>query len=153
MATGSPFGKGAGLDRKQFWIWVGALLAVKIALVVGWDAYPAMINSTKSLETVLMVFVAMTIGARFKDIGWNRWMGIAIAVVIVFVLPLVLLFGVALPSGQMANAAPDASPLDILPWYVGWSSTACLLVLVVIAGVQPSKIDAGPAQAPGRAHP
>jgi hypothetical protein len=151
MATGTPFGKGAGLNRKQFWIC--ALLAANITLVVGCDAYPAMVNSTKSLETVLMVFVAMTIGARFKDIGWNRWMGIAIALVIVFVLPLVLLFGVTLPSDQMANAAPDASPLDILPWYVGWSSTACLLVLVVIAGIQPSKIDAGPAQASGRAHP
>jgi hydrogenase-4 membrane subunit HyfE len=152
MATGSPFGKGASLDRKQFWIWVGALLAAKIALVVGWEVYPAMIDATKSVDTVLMAFVAMTIGARFKDIGWNRWIGIAIAAVIVFVLPLALLFAVALPSGQMANAAPDANPLDILPWYVGWSSTACLLVLVVIAGVRPSKTDAGPAQA-GLAHP
>ena len=137
--SGSIFSRQSNVTRKQFWIWICCLLAAKIALVVFIDLSPQNASVAKPLDTVIVIFIATTIGARFNDIGWRRWLGIAITLVIMIALPLVVLFAVVIPNDSLNKVPAGGSPLDVLPWYVGWSSTACLVVLLAIAGSRPSR--------------
>jgi hypothetical protein len=134
--SGTIFSRQASLNRKQFWIWIACLLLVKLAtgisFVLSEDSH-----ILSYIDTVLAVFIAMTIGARFNDIGWRRWLGIVIALLIMVVLPIALLFAWIIPSGALDKSAVDA--FDALPWYFGWSSTVCLIVLIVVTGTRPSR--------------
>jgi hypothetical protein len=144
--SGTIFHRQASLNRKQFWIWIACLSLAKVAsgLSVAF-ASPESSGFLNYIDTVLAVFIAMTIGARFNDIGWRRWLGIVITLVIMVVLPLALLFALISPNG--ARHAIPANPADALPWYVGWSSTICLIALIVVAGTRPSRTPDLPAVA------
>jgi uncharacterized membrane protein YhaH (DUF805 family) len=125
------FSRSSQLNRKHFWIWIGCLVAAKLAVDVGLILSPEL-HFLSSVDTVMVIFIAVAIGARFRDIGWPRWLGIVLTLLIMLVLPLVLLFAVLMQKGGIDT-------IDALPSYVGWSSTFCMIVLIVIAGTRPSR--------------
>jgi uncharacterized membrane protein YhaH (DUF805 family) len=127
-ASGSLFGRNPRLNRKQFWIWIGGLFAAKIAVFSVLTVAPTS-QPISYIDTLIALFIAMAIGARFKDIGWPPALGIVLTFLIMVVLPLALLF---------ATAPKDPIALQ----YVGWATTACLFALVVVAGTRPSRIAA-----------
>jgi hypothetical protein len=117
----------APLNRKQFWAWIGGLLVAKIAI----GSLLAMSAPASSplgfIDTGIGVVIAVVIGARFKDIGWYAAVGIVMTAVIMFALPLVLLITIA-----------PKDPITL--GYIGWLSTVCLIVLIVVAGTRPSLV-------------
>lgn len=133
------------LGRSHYWTWVAVLMALKLALVVVIEVEPRLLSLTGSLtgylETVLMVLLALVVGARFVDIGWSRWLGVALVALAVLLAPLALVF-VAPPS------QPDSgmSLLEILAESSIWLSSVALTILLVVAGCMRS---AQPSVAPG----
>jgi uncharacterized membrane protein YhaH (DUF805 family) len=132
----SLFSRKTSLTRKEFWIRMAWLLPAKFALTF---VALLMLTSTKTsgpfgaMDTMIAVFIAITIGARFHDIGWRRWLGVLLTLVLMLGLPIVTLIAVA-----MSNSLPHgANPFDV--WYVGTPSTIGLLVLIVVAGSWPSR--------------
>jgi uncharacterized membrane protein YhaH (DUF805 family) len=134
--SGNLFGRSPQLNRKHFWIWIGCLVVAKLAIDFGFMLSPAL-RSLTSVDTVIVIFIALAIGARFRDAGWPRWLGIVLTLLIMLVLPVALMFAVLMQNGGIDM--PAADPVDAFPWYVGWPSTICMIVLIVIAGTRPSR--------------
>src|SRR5262249_26468018 len=122
----SIFDPKSRMNRRQFWVWIGCLLAVKYALAILLVVSPEL-GVLGAVDIVVVLFVALTIGARFRDTGWPGWVGILLTLMIMLVLPLVLLFAV------ISNRAAT-NPIEAFPGYVGWSSTVSLLALIIVAG-------------------
>jgi uncharacterized membrane protein YhaH (DUF805 family) len=134
--SGNLFARSSRLNRQYFWVWIGCLVVAKLAVDFGFILSPEL-HFLTSIDTVIVIFIAIAIGARFRDIGWPRWLGIVLTLLIMLVLPIVLLFAVLIPNGGIDTNATN--PIDAFPWYFGWSSTFCMIVLVVIAGTRPSR--------------
>jgi uncharacterized membrane protein YhaH (DUF805 family) len=134
--SGNLFARSSRLNRQYFWIWIGCLVVAKLAVDFGFFSLPEL-HFLSSIDTVIVIFVAIAIGARFRDIGWPRWLGIVLTLLIMLVLPMVLVFAVLMQQDGIDTA--PTNPIDALPWYVGWSSTLCMIVLIVIAGTRPSR--------------
>ena len=106
------------------------LVVAKVALVTWLQFYPALEWIARHLDTGFIVAVTFVVGARFKDAGWSRWLGMALVVAITMILPLLIL--------GVADWTPDSdNPLDSLPWQI-WLSTAAFLALLIVAGIKPS---------------
>jgi len=118
------------LARRPYWITVVFLVVAKVALVTWLQFAPAMEWIARHLDTGFIVVVTIAVGARFKDAGWSRWLGMALVLLITMILPLLIL--------SVVDWTPDSeSPLDSLPWQI-WLSTVAFLALLIAAGIKPS---------------
>jgi len=118
------------LARRPYWITVVLLVVGKVALVTWLQFVPAMEWIARHLDTGFIVVVTLVVGARFKDAGWSRWLGIALVLLITMILPLLIL--------SVVDWTPDSeSPLDSLPWQI-WLSTVAFLALLIVAGIKRS---------------
>jgi hypothetical protein len=118
------------LSRRTYWICVAALLAVKLGLVFAVEFSLVTLSAVSSIDTGIAAALAVVVGARFADVGWSRWLGFALVVLIMFALPVGLLL-ISPPK----RPEPGASPLDALPGLM-WISTVALLLLLVVAGLK-----------------
>jgi hypothetical protein len=106
------------------------LIAGKLALVTALQFVPALAGIARPVDTGIIIAVAFVAGARFKDAGWLRWLGIALVVLITMVLPILIL--------SVVDWTPDSeNPLDGLPPQI-WLSTAAFFALLIVAGIKPS---------------
>ena len=85
--------------------------------------------------------MALVVGARFVDIGWPRWLGVVLVLVIAIVLPIALIF-----ASPMISTRPK-NPLDVVP-DLAWIATVMQLTLQIVAGVKKSAT--GPDEGIGR---
>jgi hypothetical protein len=122
------------LGRKPYWIFVAILMGLKVGLIVAIEYVPQTLSALRSIDTGLVVGLAIVVGARFADIGWSRWLGITLVVLIMLVLPVVLIF-----AAPPKVSGPLGSPLDALPDLI-WISTVALVVLLVVAGSKRSAL-------------
>lgn len=120
------------IGRKAYWITIALLLTLKVTAVFLLDAWPQYFSLFKAADNGWVVVLALMIGARFSDFGSSKWLGIGLTFLITMVVPLVLFL-----SGPMPTAKP-ANPLDILPDWIGYLTTALLLALIVFAGIRRS---------------
>jgi hypothetical protein len=122
------------LSRTPYWICVVALLAVKIGLLLAVEFSLVPLSAVSPIDTGIAVALAVVVGARFADVGWSRWLGFGLVVLVMFVLPVGLLL-ISPPT----RPEPGASPLDALPNLM-WISTVALLLVLVVAGVKRSSV-------------
>jgi hypothetical protein len=100
---------------------------LKVGLLVIIDYAPQALDVLRYLDTTIAVCLAIVVGARFADIGWSRWLGFILVVLMMFVLPFALLFAAT-------AVAPGRNPVDAVPEL--WISTVALTVLLVLAGIK-----------------
>jgi hypothetical protein len=82
-------------------------------------------------DTAIIIVLALVVGARFVDIGWPRWLGVVLVLVMAIVLPIALIF-----ASPMISTRPQ-SPLDVVP-DLAWIGTVMQLTLLIVAGVKKS---------------
>jgi hypothetical protein len=115
------------LDRPTFWMWV-------VPLVLGHLLLAAILMSGAkglgAIDTVVIVWLAMVVAARFKDIGWPRWIAPVFMLGTMLVLPLVAV-GFAIAT----NAAP-ANLLSLIN-NIGLIAGLANLLLLIVAGSVP----------------
>ena len=134
------------LGRRRFWMWVAIILALKIGVVVAVMMAPQSFSFLSHSDTWLMLALAFVVGARFADVGWPRWIGITLVVLITFVVPIALI----LIQPSKANLQAE-NPVDRMP-DLAWVSTLALVLLLVVAGSRPSSAEP-PGGASGAAPP
>jgi hypothetical protein len=88
-------------------------------------------SSLGSIDTGLIVLLALALARRFRDIGWPAWIGPTILIGTMLVLPFAVL-GIA-----VANHAGD----DLMQWLTlyGMFAGPFNLVLLIVAGSLPGK--------------
>jgi len=109
---------------------VAVLVVTKVALVTWLQFAPAMEWIARHLDTGFIVAITFVVGARFKDAGWSRWLGMALVVAITMILPLLIL-------GVVDWTPDDSDPLAGLPPQM-WLSTVAFVALLVAAGIKRS---------------
>jgi uncharacterized membrane protein YhaH (DUF805 family) len=114
------------MNRATFWAWavpiVGAHLALTFVLINGASA-----TFLGNIDTVLIIFLAVAVARRFRDIGWPAWTGATFVIVTMLVAPIGVL-GYAFAS--------HPTPQELLQWItlVGWVAGPLNLLLIIIAG-------------------
>src|SRR5215813_7351926 len=119
------------IGRLAYWFMVAALIVLKFGGVMVMLSAPQTYGILHYLDTAVVFALALVVGARFADIGWPRWLGITLVLLITLVLPVVLIFA------QRKLPAPTQNPLDLAPDLV-WISTVLLTILLIVAGVKRS---------------
>jgi hypothetical protein len=117
------------LDRPTYWIWVVPLVlgrvffAVLMATGVG--------RSFASAGDVLLIFLAIALAWRFRDIGWPVWIGPTILLVTMLGGPFVV----------MGLAVAYHADSQMMQWLSLYSlfSVSVNLVLLIVAGSVPGK--------------
>jgi hypothetical protein len=114
-------------------MWTVPLVAARVFL--GFMAANHAGRSLGSIDTGLVLGLAFVLAARFRDIGWPAWIGPAILLGTVLVVPLVVL------GFAVANNAGD----QMMEWLTlyGFASGIVNLVLLIVAGSMPGKPDVG----------
>jgi len=119
------------LDRATFWMW-----AVPLALghvLLGALAATSVGSSLGAIDNGIIIGLAFVLAARFRDIGWPAWIGPAVLLGTMVVVPLVAV-GLAL-----MNHAVD----QMMAWFplYGGVSSVVNLVLLIVAGSVAGKTD------------
>jgi hypothetical protein len=120
------------LTRRAFWLSI--VMLETLNLVIGRLLLIEEQGQLLSFFTaIVVVAIAWVVGARFRDVGWPRWLGVATVFVITLFLPFFLGF----------IAAADLIPgLKELLAYVGIPGRGVMIMLFiayVIAGTPPSR--------------
>jgi hypothetical protein len=117
------------LDRPRFWMWV-------VPLVLGHLVLSAVImrgvaGPFGSFDNVIVVFLAIALARRFRDIGWPVWIGPTILLLTMIGLPFLIL------GFAMMKHAGD----QVMQWLslYGLISGPVTLVLLIVAGSVPGK--------------
>jgi hypothetical protein len=116
------------LGRKSYWIYVAVFVVLKIGITVTLTLAPQSLHLLSHIDTPIIIGLAVVVGARFSDIGWPRWLGIGLIVLIMLVFPVLLVF--LAPTGRRHSDDPFDSMPDL-----AWISTVALLVLLIVAGL------------------
>ena len=126
------------LNRSEFWMWAIPLLIAHVVL-------NAMASSgatgVGSVDTLVIIWLAVRLAGRFYDIGWPAWIGPSFMIVTMLVLPLVALgYAIAshLPSPRFLELLNGISPI------VGIAN----LLLIIFAGSVPGRPTDPSAEAP-----
>jgi len=120
------------LGRRSYWLIVAALIVLKVGVVAVIISAPQTWSSfLRSADTGIIIVLALVVGARFVDIGWPRWLGVVLVLVLAIVLPIALIF-----ASPMVSTSPQ-NPLDAVP-DLAWIGTVLQLVLLIVAGVKKS---------------
>lgn len=120
------------LDRPAFWMWA-------VPLVLGHLLLAAILMSGAkglgAVDTIVIIWLAMVVAARFKDIGWPRW------IAPVFILGTMLILPLAAVGFAIATKAASAG-LPGLINNIGLLSALANLVLLIVAGSVPGDPEA-----------
>lgn len=122
------------IDRAVFWQWAVPLLLVHLVLAF---VFVAGANGTGGIDTVVLLWLAAVLAARFKDIGWPAWIGASFLIVSMLLIPL------AVAGYAIANKLPPAQFMALMN-PVGLVVGIANLILLVIAGSVESKEPAAP---------
>ena len=123
------------LGRRPFWIYVAIVIALKVAVVCVVSVAPQSFDYLKHADAWLMLALAYIVGARFADVRWPRWLGIALVIVITFIFPVVLVF----LQPHNPNLRSE-NPMELLP-DLAWISSVALAILLVTVGVKRSSAE------------
>ena len=124
------------LNRNWFWILVAVYFAIKLP-VGHYAIFGSSRNLVESLDTPLVIALALVVGARLNDAGRNRWIGIGGTLLITMILPLVLLFGDLAVFGKPPGATGSKQEFLDLFSAMGLVSLALLAALLIWAGTRP----------------
>jgi hypothetical protein len=118
------------LDRPTYWLWVVPLVLAH--LVLTFLIMNGVGGPVGAIDTVLVIYLAVALSRRFRDIGWQPWIGPTILLGLMVGLP-TLLFGYAIMnhSGEIMRWF----------WLMGLVTGPIILVLLVVAGCAPGKPD------------
>jgi len=130
------------LRRGPYWWLVAALIVLKIGVVMVMMFAPQSFSVLRYADTAIIIVLAVVVGARFVDIGWPRWLGVILVLVIAIVFPIALIFA----SPMISTRSPN--PLDKVP-DLAWVGTVMQLILLIVAGVKKSA--SGPEGISGKA--
>jgi hypothetical protein len=123
--------------RLFFWILIAYLTAEKLGATV-YDMYYHG-HYTFIVQYIANIGMAGAVGARFLDIGWQRWLGIVSTLGIALAQPAVAL--------AIAALGMHAAFLSTLPWYANVPAMV-LIVLFAVTGSMPSQGASQPASVP-----
>ena len=71
------------LGRRPYWLIVAALIVLKVGVVAVIMSAPQTFSSFLSyVDTAIIIVLALVVGARFVDIGWPRWLGVILVLVV-----------------------------------------------------------------------
>jgi hypothetical protein len=121
------------LGRRSYWLLVAALIVLKVGVVMLIMSAPQVSSFLRYVDTAIIIVLALVVGARFVDIGWPRWLGVVLVLVIAILLPIALIF-----ASPMISTRPQ-SPLDVVP-DLAWIGTVMQLTLLIVAGVKKSAV-------------
>jgi hypothetical protein len=122
------------LGRRPYWLLVAALIVLKVGVVMIIMFAPQVSSFLRYVDTAIIIVLALVVGARFVDIGWPRWLGVVLVLVIAIVLPIALIF-----ASPMISTSPK-NQLDVVP-DLAWIATVMQLTLLIVAGVKKSASD------------
>jgi uncharacterized membrane protein YhaH (DUF805 family) len=126
------------LNRLWFWILVAAYFVIKIPLGFSTMAdLGSSQNLATSLDTPLVIVLALVVGARLKDAGLNRGIGIGATLLITIILPLALLFGYLAAFPKTVGVGGSKQEFMGLFGAISLVSLVLLLALLVWAGTRP----------------
>ena len=114
------------LDRPTFCLWAICLVAAHIVLTL------LTMNGAPfgAMDSLVVVALALVVGARFRDVGWPVWIGVTFVLVTMLALPLVAT-GYAIASGLSTPMFMD------LMNRIGLFAGPVNLLLLVVAGAVP----------------
>jgi hypothetical protein len=124
------------IDRRIFWIVIAIWVLGKAVLVFAIESYPGSLQTLRAVETGLTVTLAFSVGGRFADFGWSRWLGIGLTFLIFVILPMVVLLGDYAVFGLPKPVPGD--PLSVIPDHFGWMTLLLMVPFVLWAGTRPS---------------
>ena len=133
---------GRRLDRRSFWLW-----AVPLGLGYVISARPfffpmslRVASSLAAVDTILVVFLAITLAQRFRDIGWSAWIGPTILFVTMFGLPFVVVGLEIMHYPQLLSLRWIAMIPMIQTWQAcGMLAAPVNLLLLIVAGCVPGR--------------
>jgi uncharacterized membrane protein YhaH (DUF805 family) len=117
------------MNRLSFWQWAGPIVVGHFVLTF---AMASGFQMAGSLDTLLVVFLAIALARRFHDIGWPVWIGPTFLIGTMVVLPLVAI-GYAIATGVRSDA-----PLQWIS-QIGLVFGPLNLLLIIIAGSVPGR--------------
>ncbi|HLH90368.1 MAG TPA: hypothetical protein VKX28_18100 [Xanthobacteraceae bacterium] len=120
---------GKRLDRPTYWMWAVPLVAGHV--ILGLMMMSGTATSLGSIDTGLIIGLAVVLAARFRDIGWPAWIGPTILIGTMFGLPFLVL-GIAAANGTGSRM------MGWLSLY-GLFSVPVNLILLIVAGSVPGK--------------
>ena len=128
------------LDRLSLWILVAAYFAIKIPLVYFVMAKLGHAdNLMTNIDRLLVIALAISVGARLNDAGRSSWFGFGMTLFITMILPLALLFGYMAAFPKPAGATGSKQEFMDLFSMIGLVPTALLIALLIWAGTRPGK--------------
>jgi hypothetical protein len=119
--------------RLFFWIIIAYLSAEKLGATI-YDMYYHG-HYTWIVQYIASIGMAGAVGARFLDIGWQRWLGIVSTLGIALAQPCVAL--------TIAALGIHAAFLSTMPWFANLPAMV-LIVLFAVSGSMPSQPAAVP---------
>jgi uncharacterized membrane protein YhaH (DUF805 family) len=114
-------------SRKEYWIWVVALLLLKLCAIVAMQLNPKFLSFAGLIDAAIGGGLMWVVGGRFGDAGGPRWLGFGLVA---------LIFEVSARSGLRTGIIP----FDVTPSQTALM-TGALLALLIAAGV-PRGVDA-----------
>jgi hypothetical protein len=117
------------IGRRLYWILVVALIVLKVGVVFAIMSAPGAYAILRHVDTATVVVLALVVGGRFADIGWPRWLGITLVLVVAIVVPIAIFFASPRIPVRTEN------PLDVVP-DLAWIGTVMQLILLIVAGVK-----------------
>ena len=120
--------------RLFFWILIAYLSAEKLGATV-YDMYYHG-HYTWIVQYIANIGMAGAVGARFLDIGWQRWLGIVSTLGIALAQPCVAL--------TIAALGMHATFLATAPWFANLPAMI-LVMLFAVTGAMPSRSASQPA--------
>jgi len=124
------FRKGARVDRASFWVLVLILCLAKAAVFQIGTMNPT-VSFLSALDMIVIIAIAATVAARFRDIGWPIWIGVT----------LVLLCMIVVPFGAFAVVVGLGAKVDLLAVMnaVTIVTMAIIVALLIVAGCVKSR--------------
>jgi hypothetical protein len=116
--------KSLTLGRKTYWICVVLWVAAKLGLAIVISNLPPSLAFVV-LDDGITVALAVVVGARFVDAGWNRTLGMVLMVTAVMALP-VMLLNWKRPPGDLFENLPDRV----------WLAVPVILAFLIVAGIK-----------------
>ena len=116
-------------SRRAYGFAVVALIILKVAGVVVVLSAPQTYAILRHVDTAIMITLALVVGGRFADVGWPRWLGITLVLVVAIVVPIAIFFASPRIPVRTGN------PLDVVP-DLAWIGTVMQMILLIVAGVK-----------------
>jgi hypothetical protein len=120
-------------SRRAYWVLVATLIALNVGLVLIMLSAPETYPILRYAQLAIFPVLALVVGGRFADIGWPRWLGITLALLIITVIPIAIIFFTS-PRVPAGARYPDNLPDSDFHWV----HSVLLLLLLIVAGIKRS---------------